>query len=149
MFVVFIILCIITTAALISVFGIHNIYNAKYTAVDSVLIALAIIVSLAFLGNLVIWCRMVFHLILSPGRRLSRIASHMSKIKMEGFLQQLKHEVEDMGHCVRCIDSFSSTCTRLVVIVDGLDSCEQVSIEMVYIWLFNIMRCHILWLIKL
>ena len=44
---------------------------------------------------------------------------------MEGFMQALKKEVELMGHMARCLDAFLSSHTRLVVIVDGLDSCEQ------------------------
>ena len=45
--------------------------------------------------------------------------------KIEGFLQTLKKEVELLGRMTRCMDAFLNTHTRLVVIVDGLDSCEQ------------------------
>ena len=41
------------------------------------------------------------------------------------WIQNLKQEVEWMGSMSRCMDSFLTTHTRLVVIVDGLDSCEQ------------------------
>lgn len=40
-------------------------------------------------------------------------------------MQALKKEVELMGQMTRCTDAFLGTHTRLVVIVDGLDSCEQ------------------------
>lgn len=44
---------------------------------------------------------------------------------MDGFLHRLKHEVELMNRMVMCMDAFTGDQTRLVVIVDGLDSCEQ------------------------
>ena len=34
-------------------------------------------------------------------------------------------QVEMIGNLTRCADAFLNTSTRLVVIVDGLDSCEQ------------------------
>ena len=44
---------------------------------------------------------------------------------MEGYMQQLKKEVELMAEMSTCMDLFLNTDTRLVAIVDGLDSCEQ------------------------
>ena len=44
---------------------------------------------------------------------------------MDGFLQCLKQEVELMNQMVKCMDAFTTDQTRLVVVVDGLDSCEQ------------------------
>ena len=49
----------------------------------------------------------------------------LESLKMEGFMQSLKREVEVMGQLTNCMDAFTTTHTRLVVIVDGLDSCEQ------------------------
>ena len=40
-------------------------------------------------------------------------------------MQNLKREVELLGQMTSCMDSFLGNSTRLVVIVDGLDSCEQ------------------------
>ena len=40
-------------------------------------------------------------------------------------MQLLKKEVEAVSNLTRCMDAFTSNHTRLVVIVDGLDSCEQ------------------------
>ena len=44
---------------------------------------------------------------------------------MLSIVQNLKYEVEWMGSMAHCMDAFLKTHTRLVVIVDGLDSCEQ------------------------
>ena len=49
----------------------------------------------------------------------------MEAAKIESFMQKLKREVELLGAMTRCMDACRNTHTRLVVIVDGLDSCEQ------------------------
>lgn len=41
------------------------------------------------------------------------------------FVQVLKCEVELMARMAKTIDSFTQNQTRLVVIIDGLDACEQ------------------------
>ena len=49
-------------------------------------------------------------------------------------MQSLKKEVELMGQMTNCVDAFLQTHTRLVVIVDGLDSCEQE--KLLQVWSF-------------
>jgi ankyrin repeat-rich membrane spanning protein len=49
----------------------------------------------------------------------------LDSIKIEGFVQLLKKEVEALSNMTRCMDAFINSNTRLVIIVDGLDSCEQ------------------------
>jgi len=46
-------------------------------------------------------------------------------LKVDGMMQLLKKEVEAVSNLTRCMDAFTNNHTRLVVIVDGLDSCEQ------------------------
>lgn len=40
-------------------------------------------------------------------------------------LQVLKHEVELMSKMAKTIDGFTQNQTRMAVIIDGLDACEQ------------------------
>jgi ankyrin repeat-rich membrane spanning protein len=40
-------------------------------------------------------------------------------------MKALKREVAIMVEMVRCLDAYSGQQTRLVMVVDGLDSCEQ------------------------
>ena len=40
-------------------------------------------------------------------------------------LQVLKNEVELMARMAKTIDGFTQHQTRLAVVIDGLDSCEQ------------------------
>lgn len=39
--------------------------------------------------------------------------------------QVLKHEVELMSKMAKTIDGFTQNQTRMAVIIDGLDACEQ------------------------
>ena len=107
--VIFVLLCVVTAAVLIATFGIHNINNKQYTAVDSVLIAIAIVVGIAVVGNTYTWAQLTANLLMSPKRRLARIMSHLPAVGIEGFLQKVKKEVEWIGHTVDCIDAFQGT----------------------------------------
>ncbi|KAF3835816.1 hypothetical protein F7725_028374 [Dissostichus mawsoni] len=49
----------------------------------------------------------------------------MSRLKSEGFMKVLKTEVELMAMMAKTMDGFSQHQTRLTVVIDGLDSCEQ------------------------
>ncbi|OWK10822.1 hypothetical protein Celaphus_00005281, partial [Cervus elaphus hippelaphus] len=69
--------------------------DPKHMTVNAVLISIASIVGLAFVLNCRTWW------------------------------QVLKCEVELMARMAKTIDSFTQNQTRLVVIIDGLDACEQ------------------------
>jgi len=56
---------------------------------------------------------------------VEKIARRVDVLKMDGMLPLLKKEVEAVSNLTRCMDAFTNNHTRLVVIVDGLDSCEQ------------------------
>jgi ankyrin repeat-rich membrane spanning protein len=56
---------------------------------------------------------------------VEKVSRHLDTLKLDGYVQLLKKEVETIGNMTRCMDAFTNNHTRLVVIVDGLDSCEQ------------------------
>ena len=66
-----------------------------------------------------------------PSRRLSGSLREVLKFLVSSaqcilsFAQVLKCEVELMARMAKTIDSFTQNQTRLVVIIDGLDACEQ------------------------
>lgn len=57
--------------------------------------------------------------------QVEKISRHIDTIKLDGYVQLLKKEVVAIGSMARCVDAFTNNHTRLVIIVDGLDSCEQ------------------------
>lgn len=58
--------------------------------------------------------------------------------------QVLKCEVELMARMAKTIDSFTQNQTRLVVIIDGLDACEQDKVLQMLdtVRLLGTCRCH-------
>uniref|UniRef100_A0AAV2K717 KAP NTPase domain-containing protein n=1 Tax=Knipowitschia caucasica TaxID=637954 RepID=A0AAV2K717_KNICA len=99
--------------------------QAYHEAVHAVLIALGSVLALPLLLHCKTWFHMVHSLLHSQRSRLHSATSRLHKLKSEGFMKVLKTEVELMAQMSRTIDSFTQHQTRLVVVIDGLDSCEQ------------------------
>ncbi|XP_017768310.1 PREDICTED: kinase D-interacting substrate of 220 kDa isoform X3 [Nicrophorus vespilloides] len=90
-----------------------------------ILIIAAFFLGTAAIANLYTWSKMFGSLIFSQRRHLQRTIAKLDTLKSEGFLQALRSEVNLMKDMVKCLDSLSAQQTRLVIIVDGLDSSEQ------------------------
>ena len=61
----------------------------------------------------------------APVRRVKRIASNVHTIPFERMIQKLQKEVDHVVALVHTLDAFTNSQTRLVIMVDGLDGCEQ------------------------
>ncbi|XP_076129143.1 kinase D-interacting substrate of 220 kDa B isoform X1 [Alosa pseudoharengus] len=118
---IFILGCLITGMTLLAVFQVDK----QQTTVNAVLVAMASVVGLALLVNCRTWWQVADSVLNSQRKRLHSAANRMHKLKSEGFMKVLKNEVELMAKMAKTIDSFTQNQTRLVVIIDGLDSCEQ------------------------
>lgn len=90
----------------------------------TVLITIASVIAVIILSNLFTWVRIVAAVCISHQRRIQHNLSHLDSNE-KSHLEAVKTEVESVSNMVRCLDSFLGQQTRLVVIVDGLDSCEQ------------------------
>nr|CAD7262820.1 unnamed protein product [Timema shepardi] len=97
----------------------------EQTVAHITLITIALLLCVGVVANLYTWGQMIQALLFSQRRHLQRAIARLDTLKSEGFLQALRSEVNLMTEMVKCVDSFTSQQTRLVVIVDGLDSCEQ------------------------
>ncbi|PWA14356.1 hypothetical protein CCH79_00018504 [Gambusia affinis] len=118
---VFVLACLITGMALLAVFKV----DGENQTVNAVLIAIGSVVGLALLLNCKTWWQVTDSVLNSQRKRLHSAANRMHKLKSEGFMKVLKNEVELMARMAKTIDSFTQHQTRLVVVIDGLDSCEQ------------------------
>ncbi|XP_076293167.1 ankyrin repeat-rich membrane spanning isoform X2 [Lasioglossum baleicum] len=90
-----------------------------------IMITVALILAVSIIANLYTWNRTLQALVFSQRRHLQRSISKLETLKSEGFIQTLRGEVSLMTEMVKCLDSFMAQQSRLVIIVDGLDSCEQ------------------------
>ncbi|KAL2720804.1 kinase D-interacting substrate of 220 kDa isoform X5 [Vespula squamosa] len=90
-----------------------------------IMITVALVLIISIIANLYTWSRTLKALVFSQRRHLQHSISKLETLKSEGFIQTLRSEVNLMTEMVKCLDSFMSQQSRLVLIVDGLDSCEQ------------------------
>ncbi|XP_026088542.1 kinase D-interacting substrate of 220 kDa B-like isoform X2 [Carassius auratus] len=117
----FILSCLVMGMALLAVFKM----DGQNQTVNAVLVSMASVVGLALLLNCRTWWQVTDSVLNSQRKRLHSAANKMHKLKSEGFMKVLKNEVELMAKMAKTIDGFTQNQTRLVVIIDGLDSCEQ------------------------
>ncbi|XP_013887411.1 kinase D-interacting substrate of 220 kDa isoform X3 [Austrofundulus limnaeus] len=113
--------CLITGVALLAIFKV----DPRNLTVNAVLIAMASVVGLALLLNCKTWWHVADSVLNSQRKRLHSAANNLHKLKSEGFMKVLKHEVELMSKMAKTIDGFTQNQTRMAVIIDGLDACEQ------------------------
>lgn len=119
MIVVFVLLCSIAGISLLIT------YKLEDKTVNGVMIGIACVVGLSLLSNIHNFGKAVVSMCISQKDRIMRAADNVHRIKLDGFMQILKYEVTLMNNLVVTIDKFTKNTTRLVVVVDGLDSCEQ------------------------
>ncbi|XP_034381298.1 kinase D-interacting substrate of 220 kDa B isoform X1 [Cyclopterus lumpus] len=113
--------CLITGMALLAIFKV----DPGNLTVNAVLIAMASVVGLALLLNCRTWWQVADSVLNSQRKRLHSAANNLHRLKSEGFMKVLKHEVELMSKMAKTIDGFTQNQTRMAVIIDGLDACEQ------------------------
>ncbi|OWF35590.1 kinase D-interacting substrate of 220 kDa-like [Mizuhopecten yessoensis] len=120
--VIIVMLCIGVGVTLVVTNGIDD---DNTVSVNAAMITFASIVGLSIISNAFTWGKALLALLRSQQSRINQAADKIDVIKMDGLMQKLKYEVVLMTRMVTCMDKFTSSQTRLVVIVDGLDSCEQ------------------------
>ncbi|XP_069130680.1 kinase D-interacting substrate of 220 kDa B-like isoform X1 [Argopecten irradians] len=103
----------------------NGIDDNNTVSVNAAMITFASIVGLSIISNAFTWGKAMLALLRSQQSRINQAADKIEVIKMDGLMQKLKYEVTLMTKMVTCMDKFTNSQTRLVVIVDGLDSCEQ------------------------
>ncbi|KAM9708976.1 kinase D-interacting substrate of 220 kDa B isoform 2-T3 [Menidia menidia] len=113
--------CLISGVALLAIFKV----DPENLTVNAVLIAMASVVGLALLLNCKTWWQVADSVLNSQRKRLHSAANNLHKLKSEGFMKVLKHEVEMIAKMAKTIDGFTQNQTRMAVIIDGLDACEQ------------------------
>ena len=93
--------------------------------VVSLLVTLAVILGVMVVANLYTIGQTMNALLFSQRTHLQRSVAKHDVINSEGFLQAVKKEVNLLKEMVSCLDAFSGQQSRLIVVVDGLDSVEQ------------------------
>ncbi|CAH1268455.1 KIDINS220 [Branchiostoma lanceolatum] len=120
----FLIVILEVLAVLVGVILLVN-FHLDNPAVNAFLIAVVSVVGLTLLLTCRVWFQVLCSLVLSQKHRVLKAAANLDRLRMEGFMHAMKAEVDMLAGMVQCFDAFTAHQTRLVVVVDGLDSCEQ------------------------
>ncbi|CAF3425386.1 unnamed protein product [Rotaria sp. Silwood1] len=95
----------------------HHSINIIYILLTSIL-AISIVFSFAT------WLRILTVLMKSPKSKILKFSDHSSRLN-ESSLYRLRKEVSRLSYIIKTVEAFLSINTRLVVLIDGLDVCEQ------------------------
>ncbi|XP_052119643.1 kinase D-interacting substrate of 220 kDa B isoform X5 [Frankliniella occidentalis] len=101
------------------------------TMAEVILYTIGLVVVMAIVSNFYTWGRMFGSLIFSQRRQLQRTITRVETLRSEGFLQAVRQEVTFMTEMIKCLDGFCQQQSRLVIVVDGLDACEQDKVVLV------------------
>ncbi|GBP85350.1 Kinase D-interacting substrate of 220 kDa B [Eumeta japonica] len=97
----------------------RNVEEERREIQQGLMIGACALAAVVVLANLYTWGRVLGALLLGPRFRLMRA------LKRDAPTLALRPEVQALTHMVSCLDAFTGQQTRLVVVVDALDSCEQ------------------------
>ncbi|CAF3558384.1 unnamed protein product [Rotaria socialis] len=97
--------------------SIHHSVNVTYISLVSVL-------SLSILFGCSTCLRVFVGLLKSPKSKIMKFSDHSSRLN-ENSLYRLKKEVSQLSYIIKSVEAFLNINTRLVVLIDGLDVCEQ------------------------
>ena len=113
-------------------FRIKGFKIADFSAQEKIaILTLLSIVCVSLFGSSFTWLKLLYHLIRSPNARIIQETYKKQKKyrelepRTDNFVIKLKNEIDLIAYTVNTIDAFTHNCTRLVIIIDGLDSCEQ------------------------
>ena len=105
---------------------VKNFNAANFKLQDDLLILVfSLIIFFSIIISSITCFKILKNLFKSPSMCIMKTLSKINGTKIEAFLLELKHEIDYMADTVLTLDTFTQTNTRLVVVIDGLDSCEQ------------------------
>jgi ankyrin repeat-rich membrane spanning protein len=97
---------------------------SSHRSVNTIYIVLISILGTSVAFSLATWCRLLMGLMKSPKSRIIQFSDRSSRIN-ESSLYRLRKEVSHLSYIIKTVEAFLSINTRLVVLIDGLDVCEQ------------------------
>ncbi|CAG0881069.1 unnamed protein product [Darwinula stevensoni] len=87
-------------------------------------IVLGVVIAVILTANITTWSHLFLALLVPPRNHLRKAFHMMGTGSSEGYIQSMKKEVQLMAQTVQGMDAFMKQKSRLVIIIDGLDSCD-------------------------
>ncbi|CAF1462733.1 unnamed protein product [Rotaria magnacalcarata] len=114
------ILVALVLSILIFIKGIPSVHGS----INTVYILLTSILAISIVFSLATWLRILMALMRSPKSKIMKLLDQSSHLN-ESSLYRLKKEVNRLSYIIKTVEAFLNINTRLVVLIDGLDVCEQ------------------------
>uniref|UniRef100_A0A914XLM8 KAP NTPase domain-containing protein n=1 Tax=Plectus sambesii TaxID=2011161 RepID=A0A914XLM8_9BILA len=117
---------IMLALVLLSVFWSTQSETSEHSAIEGTLFtALVLLLTVLLVAAYPLGLVLVYGTSNAAKRRINKAAHSLQTDRFEGFMQRIQQEVDVLADLVHCLDSFTQSQTRLVVVVDGLDNCER------------------------
>lgn len=122
-----IIVFLIALVGITIIFRVKGFHMNEFKLQDNILLSTFMIITLlSLIGSSVTCFKIILNLFKSPRVCIMKTLNKVRDAnKIEGFLLALKREIDSMANTVLTLDAFTHSNTRLVIVIDGLDSCEQ------------------------
>ncbi|CAF0782612.1 unnamed protein product [Rotaria sordida] len=105
---------------LVLIYGVPSSYHS----VNITYISLISILGASILLSFGTCLQLLVGLMKSPKSKIMKLSDHSSRLN-ESSLYRLKKEVSQLSYIIKSVEAFLNINTRLVVLIDGLDVCEQ------------------------
>ncbi|UJR25141.1 hypothetical protein I4U23_006500 [Adineta vaga] len=108
----------------LSILALINGIPASHRPVNMAYISLASILGVSMLLSVATWVRLLLALMKSPKSKIMKFSDNSSRLN-DNAIYRLKKEVSQLSYIIKSVEAFLGINTRLVVLIDGLDVCEQ------------------------
>ncbi|KAK0398478.1 hypothetical protein QR680_002608 [Steinernema hermaphroditum] len=105
----------------------HYLLNKKQAEPPTNYLVAALVLLVIFVATIMMPIYIfLFHVTTNvPKRQINSAALNVQKLRFEGFMQKMQQQVDLLTDTIHSLDAFTRSQTRLLVVVDGLDNCEQ------------------------
>ncbi|CAG0880463.1 unnamed protein product [Cyprideis torosa] len=87
------------------------------------LVAVGVLLGMVVVSNASVFSRLLMSLCFGSTRTLRKAVSPL--LPTDGHMPALKREVKKLVNMINCLDAWSHMQSRMTIVIDGLDSCEQ------------------------
>ncbi|CAF0790019.1 unnamed protein product [Adineta steineri] len=108
----------------LSILTLVNGVPSNHRSINTIYIVLTSILSTSIALSFGTWFRLIKGLMRSPRSKIIKFSDRSSRLN-ETSLYRLRKEVSQLSYIIKTVEAFLNINTRLVVLIDGLDVCEQ------------------------
>ncbi|CAF1241410.1 unnamed protein product [Adineta ricciae] len=114
----------ISLVVALSILAVINGIPSNRHSVNVAYISLTSVLGGSILLSFATWARLLLALMKSPKSKIMKFSDNSTRLN-DNSIYRLKKEVSQLSYIIKSVEAFLGINTRLVVLIDGLDVCEQ------------------------